>query len=300
MILSYQRADLVELDAHLGLREVIHPRFRACIVDNRNITNEEALFSREMTRRQRRRMRPVVAVLLNGEARVRAFGRERWLEAGQMFMAGAIDEIELREQGASFRSFSFEWDPAIGSNGAPVGQLDHGALTPSGLETLRLITERLLQPSISTGESTVHLDRALAVLSAEGLKTTLPPLASIATAPYPHDARLLGALDKMLSGLTDRPMVVDLERELDVSARHVTRLLSSFNVRYDYGATSWRAIRRWRQLKAGTAFMTHRGATPTLVARRVGYGSISAFSRALADAGLPRPTRVREAVRALQ
>jgi hypothetical protein len=300
VILSYQRADLGELDAHLWLRELLHPNFRVRVVDNRNVVNDEALFAGDGVCWRRRRVeRPLVTVLLAGEARVRAFGREHWLAAGDVSIASAVDKVELREQGERFRSLSFEWEPSFGFGTASPETLDAASIGAPALGSLRAIAERLLDRDLSAPEAAAKVRDALSVLSAEGISVT-PTLADALVAePSPQDVCLARALDKALSCLRERPMVVDLERELDVSARHVTRLVSSFNARYDSGATNWRDVRRRRRLTVGTVFMTREGATAELVAKRVGYASGSAFCRALGTAGLPTPTRVRDAVRAL-
>jgi hypothetical protein len=300
MILSYRRAELSELDAHIALREILHPHFRLQVVDNRNVVNDDALFLRQGVLVRRAHLtRPVVTVLLAGEARVRAFGREQWLAPGDVSVVSAKSALELREQGESFRSLVFEWDPQWGFGTPRPEAQETASLGAPALARLRAHAEQLLDKQLSAPLAASCIHDVLGVLAAAGLPLgPVPEGAFVAEVP-PQDERLSLALDRALSCLRDRPMVVDLERELDVSARHVTRLVNSFNERYGCDATTWQEARSRRRLLVGTTFMTREGATTDLVAKRVGYASSPTFCRALGSVGLPSPTRVRDAVRAL-
>ena len=51
------------------------------------------------------------------------------------------------------------------------------------------------------------------------------------------------------------------------------------------------------RLRAACLFLSAPGATPSDVARTIGYGSLDAMGRAFRDANLPSPSVVQEAVR---
>lgn len=77
-------------------------------------------------------------------------------------------------------------------------------------------------------------------------------------------------------------------------------MVSEFHPRYGFNADGWIDARNRRRLLLGAGFMTAPGATATRVAPAVGFTSAAAFSRALCNAGLPRPGAIASTVAALR
>ena len=297
VLLSTQRAELNDVGARLFSRELLHPHFRMRVTENWNVVTDDCLFPRPVGAQRRERLaRPGLVVVLAGRARVRAFGRERWLTPGDVTLIGDVHAVALRQEGTCFRSLSLEW-----SGPAPFPRDGSAVLTlaPPALALVQAESQHFVSADLCVAEAAARLRELLAHLGACGLP--LPPHADDEwnTEAAPPDVRVSRALDRALSCMNDRPMVVDLERDLAVGARQVRRLVTDFNERYRARATSWRDMRSQRRLAVGVAFMTSEGARPERVARVVGYASAATFCRALAHAGLPSPARLRETMRAL-
>jgi hypothetical protein len=298
LILSYRKSEVPELGARFALRALVHPEYRLHVVDNRRVVAEDSLFLGAMARKGHVGW-PVVTVVLAGEARVRAFGRDEWLRPGQVSVVAAKSAIEMRQQGDAFRSLVLEWKP-----GSPFGAITPtafatGRLDAPALERLARHAEGLLAPSLDDSDAALRARDVFATLASAGMPVAEDPPGLAFEVPA-QDRLVAGALDAALSDLSGRPMVTDLDRALGLSARHVSRVVAAFNARYGFNASTWQDTRSRRRLLLGSGFMTAAGATTELVARQVGYGSPAAFCRALAALGLPSPGQAREAVRALE
>ena len=298
MILSRQKTSVPELEADFTLRSLVHPRYQVHLVCNKKVISDDALLRRALTP-ERHVSRPVIMVVLEGRARMRAYGSEKWLGPGDVGLAGCKEAIEMRREGATFRSMMIEWDPERGLGERLPASLEVGTVLPI-LTRLESCVERLLDVETCTEQAALHLHDVLSLLAVSGLPLKAPRPSELVALVSPQEAHLSRALDVALSELSTQPMVVDLTRALGVSARHMSRLVSSFNERYGFTTRNWCGTRTRRRLQLGAGFMALDGATTELVARRVGYRSPSAFCRALALAGLPSPRKVREAVRSLQ
>ncbi len=297
MILSYRTMSMPELGARFALRAVVHPQYRVHVVDNSRVIADDALLKRAAARKGHLG-RPVVTAVLAGRARIRAFGREQWLEPGDIGLVGNKEEIEIRQEGETFRSIAFEWEPETSFGGSVSASFEVTRL-PRLLPHLTIYAERLLALNLSQHEAADHVHGVLTLLAAEGLPVRAASPTALVASVSEQEVRLSEALDLALSNLSAQPMIVDLDRALGVSARQLTRLVSAFNARYGFNATNWQDTRTRRRLLIGAAFMACKGARTELVARRVGYSSPSAFCRALDVAGLPTPQQVSDVVHAL-
>lgn len=298
MILSYRKSEVPELGARFALRALVHPHYRLHVVDNRRVIAEDSLYLGAMTRKGHVGW-PVLTVVLAGEARVRAFGREEWLRPGQVSVVAAKSAIAMRQQGDAFRSLALEWKPGSTFGVARPEAFAKGSLEPRALERLAKDAEELLAPTLTAEGAALRARDVFATLASIGMPVAADPPGLEFDVPA-QDRLVSSALDAALSDLSGRPMVTDLDRALGVSARQVSRVVAAFNARYGFNASTWQDTRSRRRLLLGSGFMTAAGATTELVARTVGYGSPAAFCRALADLGLPSPGHAREAVRALQ
>jgi hypothetical protein len=298
MLLSHRETHLPALGARLGTHAVIHTGYRMHVVERRNVVSEDALYLRAFDR-MGHLARPTLTVLLEGRARIRACGEERWLTPGDVSLIGAKAGIEMRQQAdPSFLSFAIEWDAGWLSSARPEG-FEVGTLRPLEIEALRATARELAHRDVRPEHAAAAVARVLAILRAAGA-----PFDAVGPdeleEPVAPGMRLVGeALDQILSHLEGRPMSVDLETTLGVCARQVNRIVAEYNRRYGFNAAGWRDTRNRRQLLMGSALMTAPGATSEQVAAAVGYSSARAFCRALADAGLPSPAAIEPAVRNL-
>ena len=82
-----------------------------------------------------------------------------------------------------------------------------------------------------------------------------------------------------------------------LSLRQLGRDLGDFTRDFGLFGGGFRDATRVLRLRAAVLFLSAPGATPSEVAKAVGYGSLDAMGRAFRDAKLPAPSVVQEAVR---
>ena len=285
------------LDALIETHALLHTAFRLHVVVRRNVISEDALLLQAFDRRGKLK-RPMLTVLLDGRARLRGSGEERWLEVGDVSLIGDKVGVEMRQEGPSYLTLAVEWERGFLST-----------LTPRGFTAWK-VTTRYIQELRE--QARILVGRGLTVLEASGAAAKILAILAKAGAPFepvakealvesvpPQMDRLNRALDTVLSHLEGGPAAVDLEEALGVGARQVNRLVAEYNHRYGFNASGWRDTRNRRQLLMGATLMTAPGAVAERVALAVGYGSARAFHRALQVAGLPPPSLIEEAVRGL-
>jgi len=299
MLLSHREMHVPELDLRLDTHAVVHTRYRVHVVERRNVVSEDALLLRSFDRLGHL-SRPTLTVLLEGRARIRACGQERWLSAGDMALIEAKAGVEMRQDGApSFLSLAIEWEPGPISCARPAG-FTTGRLDAAGTAALHEAAGALRARHTAPDRASAWLARIVAVLRASGSPLDLAPAPDLIE-PVPDGMRRVGAaLDGLLSNLRGRPTSVDLETALGLGARQVNRVVAEFNERYGFNATGWRDTRLRRQLLMGATLMTAPGAHVEGIAEAVGYGSARAFQRALADASLPSASAIASIVRGLE
>jgi AraC-like DNA-binding protein len=293
MFLSHRDVRLDALGVRMCTHALVHSAYRVHVVVRENVVCEDALIFRGFERKGAVG-RPVVTAMLGGRARLRAFGIERWVGAGDLTMISHKSQIEMRQE-SPYESVVIEWEP--GSLGA---ELPHGfsakKMTASCEERLRAFATTLPQNLEDSTLAATGLCAVLRALSAEGVPFRDMDPAELVE-PVPAQTRAVArALDELHSSLADKPMAVDLDDALALSSRQVNRVVAAFNERFGYNAAGWRDTRnRWR-LFVGATLMTAPDATAERVAKAVGYASTATFCRALADAGLPPPSSIAEAV----
>src|SRR5262249_51878025 len=114
MLLSFRKTRVPELGAALAVRALVHPSYRLQVVDNRALTAEDDLFPRGTMARKGHLARPIVTVVLAGEARLRAFGREKWLRPGEVSVVSEKGAVRTRQQGDVHCALVLEFDPRAG------------------------------------------------------------------------------------------------------------------------------------------------------------------------------------------
>jgi AraC-like DNA-binding protein len=231
-------------------------------------------------------------------------GRSVWLEPGDVSVLPHKDAVGMRQDGSTFESLAIEWEP--GTLGARPRGWQTCKLPRGALERLRSHVRAVSGTGPDTTDamdtraaSSARFAIIVALLRSWGAPfERVEPGALVDDVPQ-HMAALSQALDGTLSRLAEGPSMLDLDRALGVTPRHLQRLVASFHERYGFNATTWRDALNRRRLLFGASMMTAGGSTTERVAVAMGYGSATAFCRALAQAGLPSPSAVPRIVREL-
>jgi AraC-like DNA-binding protein len=288
MIRSVRRVEAPKLRAWLSNTALVHTRLRLHAVDNARVVNEDVLLVRAYTRAGRIE-RPVITMLLEGEARITAYDRHVWMAPGDIVGIASKGEVRMRQAGDRFASLAFEWDPGfVGERPGELVRFHAG----DRLADLRAIWTDARDEA---RDPAATVDRLLDALSAIGVPVSRAGQSLREEVPE-RMQDLTRALDQLLSSLEGQPMMLDLESRLGLSTRQLNRLIADYNERYGFNAGGWIDTRNRRRLMFGATFMTAPGATAKEVAQLVGYQSASAFSRALKTAGLPSPSAIADEV----
>jgi AraC-like DNA-binding protein len=221
-----------------------------------------------------------MTILLDGVARVSAYGEHHWLEPGDVLVAAAKQEVHMRQAGESYASIAFEWAPPFLS--APGDRVERSKLSATDREAAREVWSAARDESSSPARVVERLLALLRKKPAGALDERVPERAQDLT-------RLL---DEALSALAKQPMMNELSDSLGVSTRQLNRIVKDYNETYGFNATGWIDTRNRRRLLIGATLMTAPNATASYVARVVGYRSATAFARALGLAGLPPPSEI--------
>jgi hypothetical protein len=289
MILSRRRSTSRELHASLTTHALVHSAFRLHIVANEGVVSEDRL-SLQAFDRKGHLGRPVLTVVLEGQARLEYQGVTRWLEPGDLSLLPDKNALVMRQQGSRFESVAIEWEP--GTLGVRPGGWQTSRLPSGALERLRPHVRAVTAHGFDGGRAAARFSAIVALLRGAGAPLARIEAGALVESVPEHMGALSRALDATLSNLSGRPMMIDLHRMLGVTPRHLLRLVTSFHGRYGFNATGWRDALHRRRLLLGAAMMTARGATSERVASAMGYGSPAAFWRGLAQAGLPSPGAV--------
>jgi hypothetical protein len=290
MFSSHRCTGLACLGAALESHALVHARFRLDATRNRNVVSDERLWLRAFGRKGHVG-RPVLAVVLEGRASIEHEGRRTFLEPGVLATFPNKRDMVARQEGARFVGFFLEWDPGTLAD-APCATHATTRLSVPDTHALRALVDGVAARPKTPGDAQGLFTAVVGALARAGAPVRAPADALLAE-PVPAACHAIRtALDRSLSDLHARPMIVDLERSLGASPRHIQRLVVAFHARYGFDAGGWRDALRRRRMLVGTALMTAPGATTDLVARALGYGSPTAFCHAMADSRLPTPTAV--------
>jgi hypothetical protein len=291
MFTSHRCTGVTRLGALLESHALVHARFRLDITCNRNVVSDERLWLRAFARKGHMH-RSVLAIVFEGRAWLEHEGRRLPLDAGGMAILPNKVGVSVRREGARFLGAMLEWDPGTLGDRAPAAR-PMGHLSLPDLHALRALVEAVTARPRSDGEARELFVAILDALRGVGVPLDAPGATTLVEEePQGPWEALRTALDRSLSDLHSRPMIVDLESALGASPRHIQRMVSSFHARYGFDAGGWRDALHRRRMLVGTALMTAPGATTEIVARAIGYGSPTAFCHAMAGANLPAPSAV--------
>ncbi len=300
MLTYHRESSVAALGAVRGAHFALHRSLSASVVRTRGVVVERLLFQGELRQPPRSTPRQTIQILLSGRMRLRSGGAERWLEPGDVSIEPAETRSDLVErwEGEPFEIACFEWQPDFG--GAPrVRDWRVERLASSDVAWLRAFSAAL--PHAQDGEpSAVHVSNALARLSAAGLPVPAVPARALIETLSTQKRELAHTFGRMLSNLSDRPMMVDIEDAMGRSARQMQRVVSKFFDGYNFTPCGWRERRdRWR-IEMGATLMTAPHATTEAVATALGYTGPQAFCLAMARAGVPSPGEIGHAIERLR
>lgn len=122
-------------------------------------------------------------------------------------------------------------------------------------------------------------------------------LASIVTEEPERYTRIWTTLKPFYSDLAMSTSLKQLAVIAKLSLRQLGRDLGDFTRDFGLFGGGFRDATRVLRLRAAVLLLSAPGATPSEVAKAVGYGSLDAMGRAFRDAKLPAPSVVQEAVR---
>jgi AraC-like DNA-binding protein len=170
----------------------------------------------------------------------------------------------------------------------PVG-LAHGPIT---LTDPVWAAYRALEASRT--EAAVH-----ALIAALGTAGVLSGdlIASVVTSEPERFQRLWAVMRPLYQNLATSASLKQIAPLAGLSLRQISRDLGELTRTFGLFGTGFRDAMRVLRLRAAVLLLSAPEATPTDVARTVGYGSLDAMGRAFRDSHLPAPRNVQECVR---
>jgi hypothetical protein len=277
--------------ARYEIHEALHTLFRVRVTRTVGVIVDEHLLypAMEWTGDG---ARPQAEVTLEGKLRNTENGEVRWVPPGSFALGGALSSLYARVERDSL-ILSVDW--ALGSLGARIPRgLPTGNLSPGAH---RALIEHA--NAITRGDLSV-VAPLLDVLRAEGVPLDPVRAEDLHLEIDEEDRAVIAALTAAMCNLAASPMSVDLERTLGRSRRHVVDSVRRVTQRFGLNGSDWRSLRDRFRLNAAAVLCTHELARTETVARAVGYGSGRALCHALARAGLPTASAMRDAVESLR
>jgi hypothetical protein len=291
---------LPSLGVQLRTVALLHPALRVHVVDNRGVVCEDALGLPSFPR-VGQPTRPIVTIVLDGEARVRlADGSTRWLKTHSIAYFPRKNELIMRQEGARYRSIVLEFDAALADQRphAQVAQLsDQQSMALQDWADVLCRVDERTSDTMSAAEHTFQL---LKRLNAEGISLLIPSPYDLALVLDRDTLDLATLLDRSLSRLADRPARVDIEDSVSLRTRVLTDQIAAFHRRFGFNADGWRDALLRRRVLVGAAAMSAPKAKTEVVSAALGYSSPTVFCRALAKANLPSPAHIISALKHLR
>ena len=277
--------------ARYEIHEALHTQFRVRVTRTVGVILDEHLLY-PATDWTGDGARPQVEVTLEGRLRNTENGEMRWVDPGSFALGGALASLYARVERDSL-ILSVDW--ALGSLGA---RIPRGL--PSGELSATSHNELIDHAHALIGGDVAVVPRVLEVLRAEGVPLDPISAEDLHLSIDEEDRAVVAALTTAMTNLGASPMSVDLERTLGRSRRHVVDSVRRVAARFGLNGSDWRSLRDRFRLNAAAVLCTHEHARTEHVARAVGYGSARALCHALARAGLPTASAMREAVESLR
>lgn len=282
MLVSHRRHEIPFAGTELSLDRLVAPTFLLRRVTIRGFVQDER-FTKSTLGVDCSAPRHRLAIVLDHELRDYVRDRTVTVTAGQASFvpvgtayASRFGDGELLE---------LEWSAT--SRAETAGTF---VLGPAARAAANALAKSLRTASI---EPTLDAcDDLRAALVAEGIEVSMPPSWRTRARDGASDQAVFARIDAALSQLSQAPMLVDLEDAMRSARRTLTRRIRSVHERYALlgrGGASWRRIRDAYRLVIASILVSHPRATPSVVAKLVGYRSPEALAHAFRHASLPSP-----------
>lgn len=262
------------VDSHLGLatdhRAVAIATSPGCVVDGRLLPREPSP------------ERAYLYLLLEGELILHAARRR--VVAPAFVLAEDRAALHVAEQSRAEgpqRALALQLDRAL---------LDHRGAARSGpLDERARAAASVLHHALSTPAPWEEFAAAHGALF-DLLRSSLPSIRTPALErPTDRHARFADALSAALSKVGERPAQIDLAGEGDTSERTARRLFREIADRHGWVYDRWQSLRRQWSTAVACLLLVSTDARPEVVARQVGFASLTSLHHAMSRAGLPPP-----------
>lgn len=294
MLLNHRVFQAPSLNASLGEHYVVHPHYRIALKQRRGVICDDRLFY--PSGHPTSKARSLLVVSLVGRIRLFTADGEAELAPGEYGLVGYGRAHGIRQEGSQL-ALTMEWEPGLVGDRL-AGPLESGALAPASLRRLKAVAAPWLDDSEAHGVALPsQAAELLAILRSEGLPLSAASPEELRDDIPERERRLLLALDRNLSAQRHQPTLQDLQDELDMSERHIRRLLLEVQERYGFPTgKGWRDhLRGWR-LPVAAALMSVKQARTEDVAKMLGFSSPAVFCDVMARAGLPSPRSISDAL----
>jgi AraC-like DNA-binding protein len=227
-------------------------------------------------------------VLLAGTLQLAALDGSSTLRMrpGDTALLSPSDASHARYQDVSY--LDVEWTPA----GPPAGPAVRG-LAPVDLARAQALGERLATGA--TPDAEIFTD-AFALFREAGAPLGDLSVDAFEGGPSAQDLRIGQAITAQIADLRMAASALSLGEHAELSPRQVQRIFAQFCERYRLNATSWRDMRNRYRLQIAILLASIPSISVATLADEVGYASPAALARAFANAGLPSPSELRDAI----
>lgn len=213
-------------------------------------------------------------------------GRQAWVLAESEF--DRVQPGSRTFQSFGDRALVVELRVPVGDIHRPAG-IDHGQLE---------LSDRVWEAyhALETAPTEPNLFALLQRLGEAGILSK-DLTGSVVTEEPERFARLWTVIKPLYEELSTSASLKQIATIARLSLRQLGRDLGELSRTFGLFGGGFRDASRVIRLRAATLFLSAPEATPSEVARVVGYGSLDAMGRAFRDANLPSPSVVQEAVR---
>jgi AraC-like DNA-binding protein len=241
-------------------------------------------------KRERGRLAPPnwsrMRVVLEGGLIFNKDGAEKEARAGDAIIARDWSDFPVRTATRRTRYLYLAWRHGQAGDAPSVSELQQGSLADGrGARALELA--EAFDANAPRMELLQRASRLLSTLSEVGM--CADSVRSAGEGIRPADERFAAALERSFFPLSDRPMVVDLMKALNLGERQVLRLAADYFERFYVTVGSWRSYVQGMRLELSAFAASSPFATLERVRRAVGFSSPTALCHAFHAAGLLSP-----------
>lgn len=255
------------------------------VIDQRNVTIDDALMWRDKLARKAVAHRPLAAIVLSGRSKVTYGGEEIVASPGEVHVYSDKTALAARQEGPDFRIVVVEWEVEAAGPRFKMNPHSQTHLSHQDLEDVAHAAERISSPVRCTRCAAWGGHILLTVLGRQGLPIAVASARELHGVQTPaRELELSQTLDDLLTCDPKRPLfsagkLQGLTKPISPSDAVASRRIRALLNRYQFNASSWRDLLvRWRVV-AGTAAMSIPNARVQDVSRQLGYDDVASFCR---------------------